>query len=64
MALLRKLAPALLLVTSTAASAGTAQNFLDRVHTLKSRGPMALFSGDIGRLKAEANAAAFFLIWA
>jgi hypothetical protein len=36
---------------------GTAQNFLDRVDSLKKRGPMALFSGDIGRLKNEANAA-------
>ncbi len=42
---------------SGAAAPGTAQNFLDRVNVLKKRGPMALFSGDIGRLKKEANAA-------
>lgn len=61
MTAIRRFLPALLLVVSAAAGAsapaGTAQNFLDRVHTLKSRGPMALFSGDIGKLKAEANAA-------
>ena len=36
---------------------GTAQNFLDRVNRLKSKGPLALFDGDMKRLKAEAIAA-------
>lgn len=40
-----------------AAAPGTAQNFLDRVNRLKSKGPMALFDSDMGRLKSEANAA-------
>ena len=52
---------AALLLTPVAGAAkappGTAQNFLDRVNGLKKRGPMALFSGDVGRLKNEANAA-------
>ena len=40
-----------------AASPGTAQNFLDRVHRLKAKGPLALFDSDYGRLKSEATAA-------
>lgn len=40
-----------------AAAPGTAQNFLDRANRLKSKGPMALFDGDIGKLKAEATTA-------
>ncbi|WP_114228630.1 MULTISPECIES: hypothetical protein [Sphingomonas] len=40
-----------------AAAPGTAQNFLDRASRLKSKGPLALFDGDIGKLKAEAIAA-------
>lgn len=39
-----------------AAPAGTAQNFLDRANRLKSKGPLAFFDGDYGRLKAEATA--------
>jgi hypothetical protein len=39
-----------------AAPPGSAQNFLDRAHRLKSRGPLALFDSDYGRLKAEATA--------
>jgi hypothetical protein len=40
-----------------AAAPGTAQNFLDRANRLKAKGPFALFDGDYGRLKSEANAA-------
>jgi hypothetical protein len=39
-----------------AAAPGTAQNFLDRANRLKSKGPLALFDGDVGKLKAEAMA--------
>ena len=39
-----------------AAPMGTAQNFLDRANRLKGKGPLALFDGDYGRLKAEATA--------
>ena len=39
-----------------AAPAGTAQNFLDRANRLKSKGPLAFFDSDYGRLKAEATA--------
>lgn len=48
-----------LLVSATALAAppGTAQNFLDRANRLRAKGPFALFDGDYGRLKAEANAA-------
>ena len=35
---------------------GSAQNFLDRANRLKSKGPLALFDSDYGRLKAEATA--------
>lgn len=38
------------------AAPGTAQNFLDRANRLKSKGPLAFFDGDYGRLKAEATA--------
>ena len=38
------------------AAPGTAQNFLDRANRLKAKGPLALFDGDYGRLKAEATA--------
>ena len=38
------------------AAAGTAQNFLDRANRLKSKGPLAFFDRDYGRLKAEATA--------
>jgi hypothetical protein len=39
---------------AAAAPPGTAQNFLDRANRLKAKGPLALFDGDYGRLKAEA----------
>ena len=39
-----------------AAAPGSAQNFLDRANRLKAKGPLALFDGDYGRLKAEATA--------
>ena len=39
-----------------AAAPGTAQNFLDRAHRLKAKGPLAFFDRDYGRLKAEATA--------
>jgi len=39
-----------------AAPPGSAQNFLDRAHRLKSKGPLAFFDSDYGRLKAEATA--------
>lgn len=42
---------------TVAAAPGTAQNFLDRANRLKSKGPLALFDGDVGKLKAEAVAA-------
>ncbi|HEY4070594.1 MAG TPA: hypothetical protein VGM04_03445 [Sphingomicrobium sp.] len=35
---------------------GSAQNFLDRAERLKSKGPLAFFDSDYGRLKAEATA--------
>ena len=50
----------LLLAVTTPASAappGSAQNFLDRAHRLKSKGPFAFFDSDYGRLKAEATTA-------
>jgi hypothetical protein len=49
----------LLAVTAPASAAppGSAQNFLDRAHRLKSKGPFAFFDSDYGRLKAEATAA-------
>ena len=52
---------ALVLALSLAAPAlsappGTAQNFLDRANRLKSKGPLAFFDSDYGRLKAEATA--------
>jgi len=34
---------------------GSAQNFLDRAHRLKAKGPFAFFDSDYGRLKAEAT---------
>jgi hypothetical protein len=40
-----------------AASAGSAQNFLDRASRLKGKGPLALFDADYKRLKAEGTAA-------
>jgi hypothetical protein len=39
-----------------AAPLGSAQNFLDRAHRLKAKGPLAFFDSDYGRLKAEATA--------
>ena len=39
-----------------AAPPGSAQNFLDRAHRLKAKGPFAFFDSDYGRLKAEATA--------
>ena len=50
---------ALALVVATpaiAAPPGSTQNFLDRAHRLKSKGPLAFFDSDYGRLKAEATA--------
>ena len=44
-------------VPARTAPPGTAQNFLDRANRLKAKGPLALFDGDYGRLKAEATAA-------
>jgi hypothetical protein len=46
-----------LAITSPAIAAppGSAQNFLDRAHRLKSKGPLAFFDSDYGRLKAEAT---------
>jgi len=44
-------------VPAMAAAPGTAQNFLDRANRLKSKGPLALFDGDVSKLKAEAVAA-------
>ncbi|HWC55932.1 MAG TPA: hypothetical protein VG434_03065 [Sphingomicrobium sp.] len=44
-------------IPSFAAPPGTAQNFLDRANRLKSKGPLAFFDSDYGRLKAEATAA-------
>jgi len=48
-----------LAVSAPALSAppGSAQNFLDRAHRLKSKGPFAFFDNDYGKLKAEATAA-------
>ena len=40
---------------STGAAPGSAQNFLDRAERLKSKGPLAFFDSDYGRLKAEAT---------
>jgi len=47
-----------LVVSAPALSAppGSAQNFLDRAHRLKSKGPFAFFDSDYGKLKAEATA--------
>ena len=39
-----------------AAPPGSAQNFLDRAHRLKAKGPLAFFDNDYSRLKAEATA--------
>ena len=46
-----------LAVPVLSAPPGSAQNFLDRANRLKAKGPLALFDGDYGRLKAEATAA-------
>ena len=43
--------------SALAAPPGSAQSFLERANRLKSKGPLALFDGDYGRLKAEATAA-------
>jgi hypothetical protein len=50
---------ALALATPALAAPGdmTAAVFLAKVDALKAKGPLALFSGDIGKLKAEGNAA-------
>ena len=45
-----------LTVPTIAAPPGSAQNFLDRAHRLKSKGPLAFFDSDYGRLKSEATA--------
>jgi len=39
-----------------AAPPGSAQNFLDRAHRLKAKGPFAFCDSDYGKLKAEATA--------
>ena len=39
-----------------ATQVGSAQNFLDRAERLKSKGPLAFFDSDYGRLRAEATA--------
>lgn len=41
---------------SAAAPPGSGQNFLDRAERLKSKGPLAFFDSDYGRLKSEATA--------
>ena len=38
------------------AASGSAQNFLARAERLKSKGPLAFFDSDYGRLKSEATA--------
>lgn len=43
-------------IPALGASPGSAQNFLDRANRLKSKGPLAFFDSDYGRLKAEATA--------
>lgn len=40
---------------SAAAAAGAAQHFLDRAERLKTKGPLAFFDSDYGRLKSEAT---------
>lgn len=40
---------------ATGAVAVSAQNFLDRAERLKSKGPLAFFDSDYGRLKDEAT---------
>jgi hypothetical protein len=59
LALLPAIALAAAPVASTAAAPGgmTAAEFLAKADGLKAKGPMALFSGDIGKLKAEGTAA-------
>jgi len=42
---------------ANAAPPGSAQNFLDRAHRLKAKGPLAFFDSDYSRLKSEATAA-------
>jgi hypothetical protein len=41
---------------AVSAAPGSAQNFLDRAERLKSKGPLAFFDSDYGRLKTEATA--------
>ena len=57
---MRILIPLLLALSFTApalaAPPGSAQNFLDRAHRLKAKGPFAFFDSDYGKLKAEATA--------
>jgi len=55
-AIVLTLAAACLSMPALAAPPGSAQNFLDRANRLKSKGPLALFDSDYGRLKAEATA--------
>jgi len=43
-------------VPALGAQVGSAQNFLDRAERLKSKGPLAFFDSDYGRLKADATA--------
>lgn len=51
------LAPLLTVAVAALAGApGSAQSFLDRANRLKSKGPLAFFDNDYGRLKAEATA--------
>ena len=47
---------ALTIAPALGAQASGAQNFLDRAERLKSKGPLAFFDSDYGRLKAEAMA--------
>ena len=46
----------LISLPALATQVGSAQNFLDRAERLKSKGPLAFFDSDYGRLRAEATA--------
>ena len=55
---MRKLVLLMALIVSVpalAAAPGSAQNFLDRAHRLKTKGPFAFLDSDYGKLKAEAT---------
>ena len=46
----------LISLPALATQVGSVQNFLDRAERLKSKGPLAFFDSDYGRLRAEATA--------